>query len=183
MLFNRRDVRFGSIPFMTFESIFRVLFGQRNHDAIACHFCEHARRGDRLRTLIPFDNPDLRRRTALDHETVDQQEIRGRRYRGGGFDHRAVVRALDTNFIDGYRVDYRNAIPMTTGEDCVEQGLAFSAGQTFGIVHTRNRRSKNHCGGHDRPGQRAAPRFIDTRHATAARGDRIALEIQARGIG
>ena len=173
---DRFDVRTGAVTLVSLEPVPRELFGQLFHDAIPCYLRDDARGGNRVGTPVSLYNTLLGQFRSTYDESIDKKEI-GRRAEGvGGFGHRPVVGGLNSDFVDGLRLDDSGPDFVRTVLQLGEKALALAFGQPFRVVQPFQWAMQDNGGGYDGPSQRPTARFVYPRDPAVSPGEGFPLE-------
>jgi hypothetical protein len=157
-------VEFGAVTFVLAEAILRKARAEVTHDSVARHLRDHARGRDRFANAIAVDDRSLGEGKRKHRQPVDEHMMWRGQQRGDRDFHRFVRRAQNINPVDFGVID-NSGRPPHIGIRCkIDIDLfAQSRGELFGIIQfpVPEFLGKNYGRSHDRPGQRAPPRFIN----------------------
>jgi hypothetical protein len=157
-------VQFGTVTFMLTETILWKLCAEVTHDSVARDFRDHAGGGDALAEAITIDNRSLGNRKRDNRQAVDQDVLGRREEHFNGNTHRAMRRPQNIDAINLDRVHHANApANVDVARELSTNFLAEVRRQLLRIIEFTMAKflRKNNRGRDNRPGQRAAPRFVD----------------------
>ena len=180
------EVLADTIAFVPGKAILRILGIERDHEPVAGNFGHDAGRGDAQAEGVTTDQGAVRHGEAAHGESVDQGVVglggegthRARHGEVGGAENVVAIDFFDRGQTGG------PGHAGVGGEDCKNfftagGGDFFRVGQA---VESKVRR-KDDGGGHDRPGQRSAPGFIDSSNQKKPAGTQGVLAGEIAGHG
>ena len=161
-----QEVEFGAVTFVLAETIFRETRAEVAHNRIARHLRDHARGRDREAVAIAIDDRRLRKWEGEHRQAVDEDVLGWNRECLEGCAHRFVSRAQYVDRVDLDRIDHADRPrDRTVRDEIVVNLFALLRQKLFGIVQLPVpkflRQNNRRC--YNRPGERAAARFIDAR--------------------
>ena len=178
-------MRGSSVAFVLCEFIDGILLVERQHQPVARHLGDHARRRNaETQAVAPYERR-VRHRKRAHRQSIDEHMPRLRRESQHGAAHSLVSRAEDVSAVDFLRFDDgQTPHDRAVCREFLVKRIALFVSELFRIVQDRMREAirQNHRCRHHRPRERPPPGFIHSCDETQTSRTKIIFVREAANL-